>query len=28
VEKIREDDHGNEVRGYKFRPVSSVKEET
>jgi uncharacterized OB-fold protein len=21
VEKIREDEHGNEIRGYKFRPI-------
>ena len=28
VEKIREDEQGNEVRGYKFRPVSGKSKES
>ena len=28
IEKIREDEQGNEVRGYKFRPVAVERKET
>jgi len=27
IEKIREDDRGNEVRGYKFRPIRAGEKE-
>lgn len=27
IEKIREDEHGNEVRGYKFRPIAIKNKE-